>query len=350
MISPRRAITIVGTLACALGIGFLMQNTLRQPGTQAREGTVQVASAGAMDVLPEAQAGREEILPVPMDAVAQAELLTAGASSAVPMPPMSAPQPETLPGRPVALAALDDQPINAPLPQEEPAPAFGCEPAMTAQPMAAAMVRLTLEAPCMSNERFTLHHNGMMFSAVTDDAGRAELSVPALSAAAVFIATFDSGDSVVATADVGTLEYYDRAVVQWRGDAGLQIHALEYGADYGQPGHVWAGAARDMADAARGEGGFITRLGDSTLPDALMAEVYTFPTRTAPKGGDVSLSLEAEVTRGNCGQKIEAQVLQKHGLEKMTVHDLSMAMPDFDATGDFLVLKNLLDDLKIAGN
>ncbi|WP_246162229.1 hypothetical protein [Roseovarius faecimaris] len=270
------------------------------------------------------------------------------ASAAPPTLPES-PAIAELPAEPVVNAALEDIPL-AEMPEEEAAPSFNCEHMLSAMAQAAAMVQLTLEAPCMVNERFTLHHNGMMFSMTTDMEGTAEFAVPALSENAVFIVAFANGEGAVANASVTSLEYYDRAVVQWKGQSGMQVHALEYGADYGEAGHVWADAARDESSAALGEGGFLTRLGDPELDQALIAEVYTFPSGVAKQGGDVTLSVEAEITAANCGRDVEAQSLQKSADGSLKVQDLVLAMPECDSVGDFLVLKNLLNDLKIAGN
>lgn len=347
MISAKRIITIVGTLFCALGIGFFMQHYMQGPAPGDRSAQVQVASvSNVQDVAPMAEEAQAALAETPgQDVIEPVDL-----SGMVPVPPSAAPQPDRLPDAPVTLAALDDQPIESELPAEEPAPTFGCEIELGAQPVAAAMVKLTLTAPCQPNAQFTLHHNGMMFSAATDETGEAVLTVPALNSAAIFIATFAEGASAVASAEVSTLEYYDRVVAQWNGPAGLQIHALEYGAAYGEEGHVWAETARDMASAARGEGGFMVRLGDADLFNPLLAEVYTFPSGTALKGGEIRLSLEAEVTEANCGKDIEAQTLQKPANGKMAARDLLLAMPDCEAVGDFLVLKNMFDDLNIAGN
>ncbi len=347
MISAKRIITILGTLFCALAIGFFMQHYMQGPAPADRSAQVQVASVNnVQDVAPMT----EEVQPNLVETPAQDVIEPVALSGMVPVPPSAAPQPDLLPDEPVTLAALDDQPIEGELPAEEPAPTFGCEIDLRAQPVAAAMVKLTLTAPCQANAQFTLHHNGMMFSDATDENGEAVMTVPALNSAAIFIATFTEGASAVASVEVSTLEYYDRVVAQWSGLAGLQIHALEYGAAYGEDGHVWAGAARDMASAARGEGGFMVRLGDPEVFNPLLAEVYTFPSGTALKGGEIDLSLEAEVTEANCGKDIEAQTLQKPGSGKMVARDLLLAMPDCEAIGDFLVLKNMFDDLNIAGN
>lgn len=346
MMSARRLTTILGTLFCAAGTGFFMQHYMQAPDRSLPSGSVQVASVSAIqDVVPLV----DRALKAPLESDEDVQLEDIALTAAVPVPPSAAPQPEMLPDSPVTLAALEDKPITD-LPNEEPAPSFGCDIAFKAQPTAAAMVKLSLSAPCLANERFTLHHNGMMFAEATDAEGRAEISVPALNTKAIFIATFASGASAVADAEVGTLEYYDRVVVQWSGAEGLQIHALEYGSQYGDEGHVWAGAARDLASAAKGEGGFITRLGDAAGFNPMMAEIYTFPSGTALKEGMIRISLEAEVTEQNCATDVEAQTLQKSANERMAVKELMLAMPECDAVGDYLVLKNLFDDLNIARN
>ena len=84
--------------------------------------------------------------------------------------------------------------------------------------------------------------------------------------------------------------------------------------------------------------------------DALMAEVYTFPTLTSDSAGRIGLSVEAEVTAANCGRQIAAQTLQLKPGETLRSRDVTLDMPACDANGDFLVLKNLFEDLKVAAN
>ena len=330
-VNPRRVITVGGTLFCALAIGYLMQSSAQEAAPDAQE-----LAAPEVVMMPLSKAGA-----VPL------QLSDIQLTSALAMP---APEPVFLPDAPVVLSSLTkDAPISD-LPVEEDAPTFACTHAVTATPAAAAMVTLEIDAPCMVRDRFTVHHNGMMFTDVTDETGKRVLSVPALASDAVFIVSFSNGDGAVARATVTSLEYYDRVVVQWTGDSGFQIHALEYGADYNDTGHVWAGDARDMTDAARGEGGFLARYGADDLQDAHMAEVYSFPSGMTSRAGEVQLSLEAEVTRANCDRDIEAQTIQRRGSGALKVQDVVLAMPDCSAVGDYLVLKNLLNDLKIARN
>ena len=223
-----------------------------------------------------------------------------------------------------------------------------CAVTLTAEPAAAAMVTLTLDAPCYADDRVAFHHEGMVFTELTDASGALTLSVPALAEFAIFVAVFQDGEGASADTEVSSLAFYDRSVVQWQGDTGLELHALEYGASYAEPGHVWAEAPQEAAVAARGEGGFLTLLGNPDLPQARMAQVYSFPLGIARKAGTIDLSVEAQVTEANCGKDIAAQVIHVSEGAFGSFHDLNVTMPACDAAGDYLLLKNLLDDLKIA--
>ncbi|MFU8865812.1 MAG: hypothetical protein ACNA7O_18030 [Rhodobacterales bacterium] len=227
---------------------------------------------------------------------------------------------------------------------------LGCVATMSARPLAAAMVQLDIEAPCAPLARLTLHHNGMMITEQTDPGGSLSLTLPALSERAIFMAAFENGLMAMANAEVTSLDIYDRVVVQWKGPGQLQVHALEFGADYGDAGHVWADAPRDMTQAARGQGGFVTVHGSAVTDHDLRAQVYTFPSGTAELTGEISLSVETEITAATCDRQVEAQAMQISGGGPVNVIDLTIDMPGCDAQGDFLVLKNLFQDLKIARN
>ncbi|MCB1335420.1 MAG: translocase [Roseivivax sp.] len=224
-------------------------------------------------------------------------------------------------------------------------PPAACLPRMTATATVSAMADLTLDAPCQPNAAVTFHHSGLMFTETTDDAGQITLTVPVLSRDAVFIAAFDNGDGAVAQLQVEDIGQIDRVAVQWEGETGLQLHALEFGADYFNPGHIWAQSAGLPQQA---NAGFLVQLGNPALPHARLAEVYTFPAGKATRSGTVSMSIEAEVTQANCGQRIDAQTMEMHLGGLLQTQDLSLSLPECTAVGEFLVLKNTVQDLKIA--
>lgn len=225
---------------------------------------------------------------------------------------------------------------------------LACEVSASATTSAQALVDLAVSAPCYANERVMIHHNGMMFTETTGDNGAVNVSIPALSKNAIFVVEFANGKGAVATTKVSSLEEYDRVVVQWAGNNEFQVHAREFGAGYGDIGHVWYGVGLGDQIAAQADSGFVIRLGDISTLFPKLAEIYTFPTGLAQKSGTVALSVETEVTSANCGRDISAQSLELRGGSSLSTRDLVLSMPDCSAVGDFLVLNNLVDDLKIA--
>ncbi len=311
-----------GTLACALGIGYFMQYGFAMPDR----------ASGATK------------------GVHVTEVTLTSSALAAPRLPGEAALQGVLPDGKVELTAAEPMVIEgfAPPSNSVPSAGFACTITMQADPAAGAMVALTLDAPCNASGRVTIHHSGLMFTEVVQPDGTLQVDVPAMAERATFIASFVSGEGATAAVDVTSLEFYDRVAVQWKGDAGLQLHAREFTDSYFGKGHVWAASAGSLETAVRGEGGFLTRLGRSDAPDALVAEIYTFPTGTSRQAGDVLLTVEAEITQRNCNDTVEAQTLELRDQGALRVRDLSVDMPDCDTAGDFLVLKNLVEDLKIA--
>ncbi len=208
----------------------------------------------------------------------------------------------------------------------------------TAKPM--ALVDVTIDAPCQADSRVTVHHAGLMFSDMLDANGSLTVVVPALSETAVFIVDPAQGAGAVASVHVPDFDTVERIAVQWQGTAGFELHAREFGAAYGDQGHVWQGAPSAGT-------GMIHQLGDAGLLAARQAEIYSFPKGQA--AGQVDLTVETEVTALNCDRDVVAQSIEIRDGE-MRTRELVLNMPDCGSTGDFLVLNNLVENLKIARN
>lgn len=323
MLDIKKYVMAGGTFAAILGIGFFMQSG---PSENSPKGVI------------------SSPVPVQVNKISdEVELTdithTSGVLGTAGMTPK-------IPGVSVIKTALsgaqsvDNSRVAAP----------SCDINMTAEPTAAALVNLRLTAPCLPNEQLMMHHNGMMFSEVTDKNGALEITVPALAQTAVFIASFANGDGAVANTKVSSIEFYDRAVVQSKTGFGFEMHALEFGATYDDAGHISAISSGEIAAAAAGTGGFLIHLGAPGLNNAMVAEVYSFPTGIAQQDGDIEISVEVEVTANNCGKNVEAQAMQTIGGARLKVQIVDMQMPDCDAIGDFLVMKNLIADLVVASN
>lgn len=320
MTRRKQILTAAGTFSAALSIGFIMQ----------------YGDAVASRFVPESPAPVVPEMVMP-DAVVTTALLPTVPDEAVVIVPE-------------VLVAAAEVPVEAPM-MDAPAvitDAVDCSVVMATDVLPGAMVLLALDAPCDADTAVTIHHQGMMFSAMTNDVGQLAIIVPALAKEAFFIASVSDAQSAVATVDVPALANYDRAVVQWQGDNAVELHALEFGAGYDDAGHVWAAAARDETATVGGQGGYLTSLGDASVENALMAEVYTFPTGSSSRDGTVRLSVEAEVSAANCGREIAAQSIQIHPDGAPTAVDLNVFMPGCDAIGEFLVLKNMFEDLTLA--
>ncbi|SLN21302.1 hypothetical protein ROJ8625_00792 [Roseivivax jejudonensis] len=343
MIRGKTALLAAGTLSCALGTGYVMQYGATLPGAKAPAQPPVVVT----DIEDTAARSDEPTLPAQSAPRNFAEI-AAPAFRDLPNDPLPAPN---LPDLPNILTALDvPDPVLEPATNAAPDQTPDCDVRLDATPIAGAMVRLAVTAPCHPEARVSLHHNGLMVSAATDETGVLSIDMPALSESALFIASLPGEAGAIARADVSSVPFYDRIVLQWQNDTGLELHAREWGADYFSDGHVWHDSPGSLKDAVRGEGGFLTRLGDPDLADPRLAEVYSYPAGTSARTGAIAVSVEAEVTSANCGADISAQTLEARSDAPLAVRELTLAMPDCDAVGEYLVLKNLIPDLKIAAN
>lgn len=359
----RKIAMMGGTFSVALGIGFVMQNGDALAARFATDDELRAAQA-------QVQAKTETDHFIVLDALPEDQVIEAEQTAAAAAPDASPALPDLaqpimaasglsvpthnagpqMPSDPIVMAAAepDDLPQTDAMVDAAAAPGVVCNTALDAAVGAGAMVTLTVDAPCAPGSRGTLHHQGMMFSFVTDETGAAELVVPALAEAAVFIADIHGSDGAMSLVTVPEMAMYDRAVLQWQGGAGLELHAREFGADYGADGHVWQAAARSVDSVVTGDTGFMVSLGDAGLEEALMAEVYTFPSGMTAKEGIVQLSAEIEITDANCGRDISAQSLQMSPTTDTIALDLTLTLPGCDAVGDFLVLQNMFEDLTLA--
>lgn len=324
----RKLTLVVATGAVALGAGHFVQK--RAEGRIVAEGPPVVVSS----VVPVA-AGPVEMTPA-SDAI-QPPVLPAEAAPEV----VQAVEPPAPSEGPVLQEIAAADPVLPVPPQIEPPPAMVAEPDCAVKldllPQPGAMVGITLLAPCNPDERVVLRHAGLAVTGKTSASGAMFAALPALTAVATVEAAFGEGAKVEATLPVEGFDGIQRFAVQWQDADAFQLHAFENGAGYNQPGHISAAYTGKL-----GESGVLTLLGDATTDLPLLAEVYTF-------GPDAKaeLVLEAAVTEGTCSREILGEtILARNGSVEIT--DLTMAMPDCDAVGDILVLKNLLQDMTLA--
>lgn len=222
-----------------------------------------------------------------------------------------------------------------------------CEANLTLTPETGGLVAVSLIASCLIDSPVTLQHDELVFSARTDHIGRLDVTIPAMDGDATVEAILDTGDTLSAMTSVPDATDYDRIALQWVGDQAMGLHAFEFGAAFGDTGHVWAENPRSTTAHS---GGFLTRLGTGTGPAAQFAEVYSFPKAQEHLNGVVRMSVEVAVTDRTCGAQASAEILQPGANGHLQASDIVLDLPGCDAVGEFLVLKNIVRDLKLAAN
>lgn len=317
----RKLTLVVATGAMAFGAGHFVQN--RAADRMALAAPLVVSGIEPLAAGPDAPI-LAPIVPVTTSVASMPALFAAPAV----LPP------------PVIQAAAD--PMKAPL--EEPvvsadpeAAVLDCLRQLNLMVQPGAMIGLTLLAPCNPNERIVLRHAGLAVTGQTSPSGAFFATLPALTAVSDVQVVFGSGDIASASIDMPEATKLHRFGVQWQADDAFQLNAFEDGADYDQPGHISAAFTGTPSDGA-----FLTILGDSTTDTPLLAEVYTY-------GADAKADIvvEAAVTAGTCGREILGETISAAD-GSVEITDLTLAMPDCDAIGDILVLKNPEQDMTLA--
>lgn len=359
----QRLAMIFAIAGVALGAGQLVQST--------QSGNVEpVAQTAVPTQIQQVSAGPET--PAKSPVVAAADVPAPVVAGMAPTAPVAL-QPAKPAAPPVVLADLSPQPAApAPLPSAQgsvegpvdpliitapapaavpvaPAPAVpvvadACAASLRLAAAPQAMIGISLVAPCAPDIRVVIAHEGLAITGKTNAQGSLFLSVPALAVNATVTARLPDGAEVSQSVSVPAMATLRRIGVQWHDADAFQLHAFENGAGYGEPGHVSADKPQMPTTGLTGTGGFITVLGDPNVDLPMMAEIYTFPAGIA---ANADIIVEAAVTDATCGRELLGETIMTLAGD-VYITDLTLAMPDCEAVGDILVLKNLLTDLTIA--
>jgi hypothetical protein len=241
------------------------------------------------------------------------------AAAMMPVPRAETPPPPRLAaGTPLAgheprliPAAVDPQPPAAP-----PAPAVAapaCPLTLDVFPRENATLALSLTAPCRPGEGFVLRHGHLAVTYATTANGSFFLDLPALDAAGQVSLRFADGTEITAAAPVPDMAGLHRLAVQWIDGDRFTVS---------------------------GDGPVVALGSDATILP-MYAQIITLP------AADAALSIESPVTAETCGREMMAMAVYSDA-GRLTLADLSVALPDCDAEGGFVVLNNPLPDMKLA--
>lgn len=216
--------------------------------------------------------------------------------------------------------------------------ADACAVTTASMPLAGALIALEIKAPCDAGVRADIFQGDLQIAVALDAEGHAEISLPALTAAATVAVVVENRAPVSLLAQTSDIESYSRSVLYWQGDMGLELHAFETAdADYGIDGHVAPDRPANIARALSGNGGYLTALGDPSLTPANVALVYTAPADKA-----VEISIEAPVTAANCTQEVFAGTIRVAPGTAPDGQELSLTLPACDAVGEYVMLTTMM--------
>lgn len=242
------------------------------------------------------------------------------------LPPLAAMPVRPLPEAPTAplLPDLDLGPNGLP-----------CGPVLNVTRAGAGFALLSLDAPCRGGAVVEITHGPMRFSDRVSPRGTFRIEVPVISRAAGFTARI--GATLLAAGPVVGGEVMAQSGLAWRPPLDLSLSALEFGAAPGGPGHV--------TRASAGGSGRVLRLGDPALGS--VSEVYLGPVMGGP--GRVRLHVVAHAPDGPCDAPFPVAAWQADADGDAAVRDIRLLSPSCSGGARRVLLKNLLDDLKIAG-
>ncbi|WP_417627793.1 hypothetical protein [Pararhodobacter aggregans] len=251
---------------------------------------------------------------------------------------------ETLPQAPTATDAVEATPPLDPQLQAELA---ACAVWLVVTPAPGAMLETSVYAPCDRDAVVTLSHAGLSFDTHLSADGQLLAQIPALTEVAQVTIRFADGREQSDETPVADLATVERVALQWQAPAEMRLNAYEFGAGYGDAGHVY-----DLNPRTAGvtDQGFLTVLGDPGIIGSHLAQIYSYPRGETPRSGRVALEIEVPITDATCGRALSADTIELHGTAAAQIRQIRLDMPVCDGQGGFLVLPGVLPDMQIALN
>lgn len=176
-------------------------------------------------------------------------------------------------------------------------------PIVTTTPLDAGFMRVAVASSCRGGQDVVWSYGGAEQEARLDAAGHLQIPVDCFAGATSTVdLTFADGTQFSLPITANDLDKVAKVAVIWRSPVNLDLHAFEYAARTGQPGHVWPGAAssleasRERLQKTNRSAGYVSShsRGDGARDKV---EVYTHVHKDGQVLGAISLALDFE-TRG----------------------------------------------------
>lgn len=214
---------------------------------------------------------------------------------------------------PAALTAEAEPLAPLPAPSIQASPEPDCPIGLEAFAADGAILSITLTAPCRPNQGVVLRHSSLSVTYQTTATGSLFVDLPALDQKGDVSIRFSDGTEVSTAVPVPDLAGLRRFALQWiEGD--------------------------DFTLVTKAP---VVSLGSAATVLPMYAVVTTLP------AADTPLSIETPITATACGREALGAAFFAEG-GKLRIADLSVALPDCDAEGGFVVLNNPVADMKLA--
>ena len=181
------------------------------------------------------------------------------------------------------------------------------EPTIAVQPLAGGRSQFSITDPCRAGQAVTFTYVGVPFQRQLGGDGRLDFILDCFAGDGTPVEiAFQDGARFSRNAVARDMGRVSKVSVLWSANVNLDIHAFEYAAPFGKPGHVWAASPSSPEDArrmARSEGrgrGFISHVSDGGNAGSHL-EVYTFWHHRRQDRGVIRMALDY-ASRGSMPQ------------------------------------------------
>ncbi|MBO0766112.1 MAG: hypothetical protein J2P50_16195 [Hyphomicrobiaceae bacterium] len=176
------------------------------------------------------------------------------------------------------------------------------EPSIEMAPLRGGRTRIAVDSPCRPQQLVIFTYAGAVFIRSLNELGRAAFILDCFAGDGETVTiNFEDHTALVRRPVIGEdMRDFSKVAIVWSSTIDLDLHAFEYSATFGSPGHVWAGRPRSLEEASAerdGRGhGFLSTVGAGGEIGMNM-EVHTFVHQRGEAPGVVKLVVDYS-TRG----------------------------------------------------
>lgn len=171
------------------------------------------------------------------------------------------------------------------------------EPGVSLSPEAGGLTQISVASACRAGELVSITYADATLLERLDKDGKSSTLLDCFAGDAAITIAFEDGTSVARQPVTDDLTRYSKVAILWSSAVDLDLHAFEYAAAPGDPGHVWSAAPLSLAEAKgrakrdqRGHGFLSTASAGKSI--GMNIEVYTFVHDPREKAAGVKMGVD----------------------------------------------------------